>query len=396
MQDSGFIQKVFKKFDKLDPGKIKKIMIELSTEKELYRLVFESMIEGVIVTDRDNKIILINRAMEEFLAIPKERAYSQQLEYCNFDPEVKGLLDDATEKNERIIDREIHLRRTNKAFTLTLLPLLHNDENVGNIIILVDITEKKEREIQLRQAESLAALTTLSAGVAHEIKNPLASIDIHIQLLRKQIAKRKGENVKNMENLLVIVKEEIDRLNSIVQDFLFAVKPMNMNLSRESINEIMKEMMDFLKYELQEADVSVMLEFEEGLPEVFVDPKYLKQAILNVVKNSIEALDGGGRLNVKTEEASNGDVLIHIIDNGKGIPENIIGKIFEPYFTTRKFGTGLGLVIVYKIIKELGGDIKVSSKENEGTAVSIKLPVLEKKKRLLTYEDKDESKAVSR
>ncbi|HUT65572.1 MAG TPA: ATP-binding protein [Spirochaetota bacterium] len=396
MQDSGFIQKVFKKFDKLDPGKIKKIMIELSTEKELYRLVFESMIEGVIVTDRDNKIILINRAMEEFLAIPKERAYSQQLEYCNFDPEVKGLLDDATEKNERIIDREIHLGRTNKAFTLTVLPLLHNDENVGNIIILVDITEKKEREIQLRQAESLAALTTLSAGVAHEIKNPLASIDIHIQLLRKEIAKRKGENIKNMENLLVIVKEEIDRLNSIVQDFLFAVRPMNMNLSRESINEIIKEMMDFLKYELQEADISVMLEFEEGLPEVSVDPKYLKQALLNVVKNSIEALDGGGRLNVKTEEASDGDVLIHIIDNGKGIPENIMGKIFEPYFTTRNFGTGLGLVIVYKIIKELGGDIKVSSKENEGTAFSIKLPVLEKKKRLLTYEEKDESKAVSR
>jgi two-component system, sporulation sensor kinase E len=396
MQDSGFIQKVFKKFDKLDPGKIKKIMIELSTEKELYRLVFESMIEGVIVTDSDNKIILINRAMEEFLAIPKERAYSQQLEYCNFDPEVKGLLDNRTEKNERIIDREIHLRRTDKAFTLTVLPLLHNEENVGNIIILVDITEKKKREIQLRQAESLAALTTLSAGVAHEIKNPLASIDIHIQLLRKQIAKRKGENVKNMENLLIIVKEEIDRLNSIVQDFLFAVRPMNMNLSRENINEIMKEMMDFLKYELQEADVAVMLEFEESLPEVSVDPKYLKQALLNVVKNSIEALDGGGRLNVKTEEASDGDVLIHIIDNGKGIPENIMGKIFEPYFTTRKFGTGLGLVIVYKIIKELGGDIKVSSKENEGTVFSIKLPVLDKKKRLLTYEEKDESKTISR
>lgn len=107
-------------------------------------------------------------------------------------------------------------------------------------------------------------------------------------------------------------------------------------------------------------------------------------------------MDGGGRLNVKTEEASDGDVLIHIIDNGKGIPENIMGKIFEPYFTTRKFGTGLGLVIVYKIIKELGGDIKVSSKENEGTVFSIKLPVLDKKKRLLTYEEKDESKTISR
>lgn len=394
MQYSGFMQKVFEKFDKLDPGKLKKIMVELSTEKELYNMVFDSMIEGVIVTDRDNKIIFINRAMEGFLAISKERAYSQHLEYCNFDPEVKGLLDDATEKNMRIIDREVHLRRTEKTFTLTVLPLLYNDENVGNIIILVDVTEKKEREIQLRQAESLAALTTLSAGVAHEIKNPLASIDIHIQLLRKEIAKIEGKSIKNMENLLVIVKEEIDRLNSIVQDFLFAVRPMNMNLSRENINESIKEMLNFLKYELEEAGVSVVLEFEEDLPEVFVDPKYIKQAFLNIVKNSIQALDDGGQIRVRTEEASDGDVLVHIVDNGHGIPESIMGKIFEPYFTTRKFGTGLGLVIVYKIIKELGGDIKVSSKENGGTVFSIRLPVPEKRKRLLTYEDKDEGKAA--
>jgi two-component system, sporulation sensor kinase E len=386
MQYSGFIQKVFEKFDKLDPGKLKKIMVEISTEKELYQLVFDSLIEGVIVTDRDNKIILINRAIEEFLAISRERAYSQQLEYCHFDPEVKGLLDDATEKNQRIIDREIHLGRTDKTFTLTVLPLLHNGESEGNIIILVDITEKKEREIQLRQAESLAALTTLSAGVAHEIKNPLASIDIHIQLLRKEIAKLEDESIKNMQNLLVI--------NSIVQDFLFAVRPMNMSISRENINEIIKEMLEFLKYELQEAQITVVFELEEELPDVFVDPKYIKQALLNIVKNSIQALDNGGQIRVKTEEASDGDVLINIIDNGHGIPENIMGKIFEPYFTTRKFGTGLGLVIVYKIIKELGGDIRVSSKEKDGTVFSIKLPVPEKKKRLLTYEEKDEGKTV--
>jgi two-component system, sporulation sensor kinase E len=390
---SGFIQRVFKKLDKLDPVKIKKIMIELFTEKELYRLVFDSMIEGVIVTDKDNKIIQINRAMEEFLNMPKERVLSHQLEYCNFDPEIKGLLEDTTE-NQRIIDREIHLGRTGKTFTLTVLPLLHKEESVGNIVILVDITEKKEKEIQLRQAESLAALTTLSAGVAHEIKNPLASIDIHIQLLKKEIAEFDGEKVKNMENLLVIVKEEIDRLNSIVQDFLFAVRPMNMNLSRENVNEIVKEMLEFLQYELQEAEISVVLELDEALPDVFIDLKYLKQALLNVLKNSMQALEEGGRLTVKTEESSGGDILVHIIDNGHGIPEKIVGKIFEPYFTTRKFGTGLGLVIVFKIIKELGGDIRVSSKEGEGTVFSIRLPVFEKKKRLLTYEEKDEGKAI--
>jgi two-component system, sporulation sensor kinase E len=108
----------------------------------------------------------------------------------------------------------------------------------------------------------------------------------------------------------------------------------------------------------------------------------------------MQALEEGGRLTVKTEESSGGDILVHIIDNGHGIPEKIVGKIFEPYFTTRKFGTGLGLVIVFKIIKELGGDIRVSSKEGEGTVFSIRLPVFEKKKRLLTYEEKDEGKAI--
>jgi signal transduction histidine kinase len=279
---------------------------------------------------------------------------------------------------------------------VSVLPLLSNGKIEGHVIIIVDITEKKIREMQLRQAESLAALTTLSAGVAHEIKNPLTSIDIHIQLLKKEIAELDGAKTKNMKNLLVIVKEEIDRLNSIVQDFLFAVRPMSMNLSMENINEIVKEMTQFLQYELEEADIEVGLELDKDLPKVVVDPKYLKQALLNVIKNSIQAIHENGEIRIKTEQTSVGDVAVQVTDNGEGIPENLIGKIYEPYYTTRKFGTGLGLVIVYKIIKELGGDIKVRSKEGVGSTFSIILPVLEKKKKLLTYEEKDESKALNR
>jgi two-component system, sporulation sensor kinase E len=185
MQYSGFMQKVFEKLDKLDQRKIKDIMVELSTEKELYKLVFDSMIEGVIVTNKDNKVILINRAMEEFISISEKRIHFQEVEYCNFDTEIKEYLDRALSGNRKVIEEEVYLHRTDKTFTLSILPLLNNGEKVGNVIIMVDITEKKMREIQLRQAESLAALTTLSAGVAHEIKNPLTSIDIHIQLLNR-------------------------------------------------------------------------------------------------------------------------------------------------------------------------------------------------------------------
>jgi two-component system, sporulation sensor kinase E len=395
MKYSGFIQKVLQKIEKLDRSKIRNIMVELHMEKELYKLVFDSMIEGVIVTNKDRKVILINQAMEHFISVSASRIHFRELEECNFDPEIKGVLEMAIAENQKILDDEVHLHRTDKTYTLSVLPLLSDSETIGHVIIMVDITEKKMREFQLRQAESLAALTTLSAGVAHEIKNPLASIDIHIQLMNREIQKFDQEKVKNMKNLIAIVKEEIDRLNSIVQDFLFAVRPMNMNLSPENINDILQELVDFLKYELEEADIRIVLELDEDLPTVMVDVKYIKQAFINIIKNSIEAIHDSGEIHIKTEEETGGDVVVHIEDTGEGIPESIMGKIFEPYFTTRKSGTGLGLVIVYKIIKELGGDIKINSREGEGTSFSVKLPVHEKKKRLLTYEESDESQVIN-
>ncbi len=399
MEYSGFIQKVFQKLKKLDIDKIKEIMVELSTEKELYKLVFDSMIEGVIVTNKDNKVILINRMMEGFISVSKNRVNLQELGSCNFDPEIKEFLNDALANNQKILEEEIHLHRTDKTYTLSILPLLNEGETEGHVIILVDITEKKMREFQLRQAESLAALTTLSAGVAHEIKNPLTSIDIHIQLLNREIQKFKSNNlevVKNIKNFLAIVKEEIDRLNSIVQDFLFAVRPMSLSLSKKNINGIVRDLVDFLKYELLEADIEVKLDLGDKLPDVVVDSKYLKQALLNIIKNSAEAIRSGGKIRIKTEEEKDGDVVIHIMDDGEGIPENIMSKIFEPYFTTRKSGTGLGLVIVYKIIRELGGDLAVKSEEGEGTVFRIKLPVFEKKKKLLTFEENNEGQVVNR
>ena len=331
MQNSGFIQKVFEKIDKLDAVKIRQIISELSTEKELYKLAFDSLIEGVIVTNRDNKVILANRTMEEFISIPIERIYSREIGYCNFDPEIKEVLDEALTGSDNVVDREIHLGRTDQRIILSVLPLLGNGEAAGHVIIFVDITEKRVREMQLRQAEGLAALTTLSAGVAHEIKNPLTSIDIHIQLMKKEIAKLEGEETKNMSNLLVIVKEEVDRLNSIVQDFLFAVRPMSMSTSMEDINEIVKEMAQFLQYEVEEEDIEFVLDLDEDLPRVVVDPKYLKQAFLNVIKNAIEAIHEKGEIHIKTESTEEGDVVVHIVDNGEG-------RNADPDLTSSFFG----------------------------------------------------------
>ncbi len=400
MEFSGFIQKVFEKIDKLDKEKIKEIIRELSAEKELYRIVFDSMIEGVIVTNWEKKVILINRAMEDFISVPKQKVLNRELCECKFDPEIEEVIEEGIADEKKIIDREVHVASKDKTFLVSVLPLKDDDRYLGHIIILVDITEKRQREIQLRRAESLAALTTLSAGVAHEIKNPLTSIDIHIQLLKKEMRLIKeqigdSERVESIEKMISIIKEEIDRLNSIVQDFLFAVRPMSITLSKENINNLILDTVDFLKYELQQKGIKVTLDLDDNLPLIMVDPKYLHQALLNIIKNAMQAINHeNGEIKIKTEEDISGDVLVHIADNGEGIPEHLMQKIFEPYFTTRKSGTGLGLVIVYKIIKELGGDIRLRSKEGKGTIFTIKLPVYEKRKKLLTYEVKNETQVA--
>ena len=394
MEYPGFIQKVFEKLDKLDQDRIKVIIKELSAEKELYKLVFDSMIEGVIVTNGERKIILINRAMKQFIIAHGQKILNVDLvDRKFFDEEIESILDKALTTEGKVLEKEIHVSRNDKTFLLTLLPLKDEDQDMGHIIILVDITEKKQRELKLRRAESLAALTTLSAGVAHEIKNPLTSIDIYIQLIKREILKFNENDVANIRKMLKIVKEEIDRLNFIVQDFLFTVRPMSINLEKKDLNNLLLETIDFLKYELEKSNIKVTFELEDNLLPVIVDSKYFHQVLLNIIKNAMQAIHHDhGEILIKTEEDTSGDVLINIIDNGEGISEDMMQKIFEPYFTTRKSGTGLGLVIVSKIIKELGGDIRIKSKEGKGTIFTLRIPVYEKKKKLLTYEVKDETK----
>jgi two-component system, sporulation sensor kinase E len=356
-------------------------------ESDLLKMVMESMSDGVIVTDRQDRILLVNKSAERMLPFAGEELSERVLWQAITDRDIAEFFQETLHELDKIVDQEFTLENGyTRTLALSVMPLVREGTIQGNVIHIEDITEKRAREVRLRRAESLAALTTLTAGVAHEIKNPLGSIGIHLELMRKEMSGREQiETRKVMENL-VIIKEELDRLNRIVVDFLFTVRPMNTELEYDDLNRVVRELLELLGPELEQAGVSPQVELVEPCPQIRMDERYMKQAIMNIVKNAISAMPEGGTLRIRTQVKGN-RLVLKVSDTGVGISDENLNKIFEPYFTTKEFGSGLGLTIVYKIVKEHLGDIAVDSRLGGGTTFSLSFPIPQKEKRLIDFKE---------
>jgi PAS domain S-box-containing protein len=382
-----FLNRALKKISKLDIDQIRSLIMDVVQENELLEMVLYSMTDGVVVLDEKQNVILLNKAAERLFPFKSGEVTERPLWDALADSGLSAFFHEALIGQENIEDKEISLESGGvpRILSCTMMPLVRDGRIQGGLLHIEDITEKKGKEARLRRAENLASLTTLTAGVAHEIKNPLGSISIHIQLIQKALNKPERGTTELIQNYLDIINEEVERLNGIIVDFLFAVRPMDMNLVGQNLNEMVKDLFDFMHFELEEQGIRLELEFDPDLPDLQLDVKYMKQALLNIVKNAISAMPEGGSLRVLTRRVDD-QAELSISDTGVGIPEENMAKIFEPYFTTKDFGSGLGLTLVYKIIKEHQGEINLSSREGEGTTFSITLPVPQKDQRLLGWE----------
>ena len=382
-----FLQRALEKIEKMDRTQIRQLVSDIAGDNELLEMVMESMSDGVVVTDREDNILMVNKSAERMFPFSTDDLIEKPLDQAIGDKEIREFLKENLHGLDRILDQEFTLGDGySRTLSLSIMPLVRQGWITGNVIHIEDITEKRAKEARLRRAESLAALTTLTAGVAHEIKNPLGSIGIHLELMKKEMSgKKQIETQKVLENLLII-KEEVDRLNRIVMDFLFTVRPMNAELSYDELNRVVRELLDFMKFELSEAGITVDTDLTKTGPQILMDERYMKQAVLNILKNAISAMPDGGRLRVQTVQKGN-ELLLKISDTGVGIPDEHMDKIFEPYFTTKDFGSGLGLTLVYKILKEHMGDIEINSKVGEGTSITLRFPVPQKEKRLIGYNE---------
>jgi PAS domain S-box-containing protein len=405
-----FITRAVQKLTKLTPEQIKTLFVSMGGEIDRLETVLDSLNEGILVCDSDHNLILANKAAERLFPMVSGGSRG------SFEPEAapvwnairdektSAFLEEALRSGDRISDREfdVEAKGVQRLLAVSVSPLVKDYHVTGSLIHARDVTEKRSREARMRRMENLASLTTLAAGVAHEIKNPLGSISIHMQLLRKAMKKNEDlyyqahPNERDMNDdvgpngyfrlfhkYMDVIDEEIDRLNHIVVDFLFAVRPMNLDPRKGDINTFIRGLMEFVGYELSDAHIEVTLELEDKLPPIDFDERLLKQAMLNLIQNAIAAMPGGGSLRVKTE-LSDGEVAVGVCDSGCGIPEGNLSKIFEPYFTTKESGSGLGLTLVFKIVREHRGEITVKSKEGSGSCFTITLPLPQKERKLLT------------
>jgi signal transduction histidine kinase len=382
-----FIKRALRKLNKLTKEQVHELLVNSAVEIDRLETVLDSLAEGILVCDKKHGLIMANKCAKRFLPISCDEP--GPIWTLIHDIKVSIFLEMVLQPGDHIEDREFDVENMDKErlLSFSIFPLVQEGRVSGSLIHIVDVTEKRKKEAQLRRMESLASLTTLAAGVAHEIKNPLGSLSIHVQLIQKALTVHKEEFAgyfSLFDKYLGVVNEEIDRLNRIVVDFLFAVRPMNIEPREAQLNDLIKDLADFVFFELEENRIECILDLEE-IPLIQFDERYMKQALLNLIKNAIAAMPQGGTLAIKTR-VHDAEVLLSITDVGVGISEENISKIFEPYWTTKVTGSGLGLTLVYKIIKEHQGEIAVKSKEGEGASFTISLPIPQKDRRLLGYD----------
>lgn len=255
-----------------------------------------------------------------------------------------------------------------RLFDVIKMPVYYPDGGRQGLITLGrDMTEQKRTNEFLRKSEKLSVVGQLAAGVAHEIRNPLTALKGFVQLLQ---AKYKEE-----QSYFEVMLSELDRINMIVTEFLYLAKPQMTNFQEKDLPTLIQHILSLLETQAILNNVQIRTEFEPGIPLVKCEENQIKQVFINILKNAIESMTYGGEIVIRVRSTGNEKVLVQFVDQGCGIPKEWIPKLGEPFYTTKEKGTGLGLMVSYKIIEEHHGTISIESEADRGTTVNITLPV---------------------
>jgi len=396
---AGFVEKLIERLGRIGPEEVQNYFLRLAQEKGFLETVFNAIQDGIIVTDSKGRITYLNDAACEFFGLEPVDAIGKRL-----DERIRGLDWESLTQSGALVSRDIEIfYPENRFINFYIVPLMIESrdsvagiddsgrprlkvptkaQQVGHAMVLHDITESRRSTQQTIESERLNALTLLAAGVAHEIGNPLNSLHIHLQLMERKVRELNGNAQTELQESIDVARSEVSRLDSIVTQFLRAIRPSQPQLRPENVNAIVEEAVRFFTPEIQDRNIGVEQELRSDLPLLQLDRDQIKQALYNVIKNSLEAMKRHGALRIRTD-MDDTHVLIKFIDTGSGMSAENLSRVFEPYFTTKPSGTGLGLLIVRRIVREHGGELSIESRQGQGLIFTIRLPYVEKRIRML-------------
>jgi len=382
---------------------VQNYFLRLAQEKGFLETVFNAIQEGIIVTDSKSRITYLNDAACGLFGLEASEAIGKRL-----DERIGGLDWESLTRSGGPVSHDMEIFYPQSRFiNFYVVPLMMEQreptvvrgglsavalakaepitataEEVGHVIILRDITESRRNAQQTIESERLNALRLLAAGVAHEIGNPLNSLHIHLQLMERSVQKLADGEKAELEQSIDVARSEVNRLDSIVTQFLKAVRPSRPQLRPENVNTIVEEAVRFFAPEFQDRGIIVEQELRSDLPLLQLDRDQMKQAFYNVIKNSVEAMHRHGTLRIRTDLADT-HVIVRFEDSGGGMSAENLSRVFEPYFTTKPSGSGLGLLIVRRIVREHGGELSIESNQGKGLTLTIRLPFIDRRIRML-------------
>ena len=371
-----FLDKLLARLRRIQPEEVETFFVELARDKRFLETIFNAIREGVIVTDVAGTVIYLNDAACMLFGLEPATALGRPLA-----EKISGLRWKELAQGRDIVTRDIEVfHPAHRVLNFYVVPLMGEDdehpgdrEHVGYALIMRDFTERHRAAQENLESERIAALQLLAAGVAHEIGNPLNSLTIHLQLLERRLRKLPHEQRESLLQPLGIARDEIKRLDTIVTQFLRAIRPAPLNRTPQDLNSIVREAADFLGPELSSRNILLELDLLPGLPVLDVDQDQLKQAFFNIIKNASEAMKQGGLLKISTGGEADW-INVSFTDTGGGMSRETMARVFEPYFTTKKSGSGLGLMISQRIVRAHGGEIMIESNPGKGLRLTIRLP----------------------
>ena len=383
-KEKRFARKLIERLDKLDNASLQVYMQRLMNEKGFLESIFNTIGEAIIVVDGELKIRFLNSAAKPMLGISTDdigqpiEKYFRQLPWHEIVPK-NAKMPSSSRREVEVFYPE------HRFLSFYVMPIAENSAaNNPKLpvatLIFQDMTENVQANVVNVETQKIKAITQLSAGVAHELGNPLNSLGIHLQLLRRQL--KKLDNNEKLLELLDTAQSEITRLDTIVKNFLSAVRPVPLKQAPINLPELLSNAVSFMRNEIQDRNIRIQQDLPTSIPTIFGDADQLTQAFFNIIKNAIQAMPDGGTLFIA---CNTDDIYVNLkfIDTGTGITEEAMRRILDPYFTTKSTGSGLGLLIVDRIIRAHGGLLTIEGEPGKGSAFTISLPLHTRQTRLL-------------